>query len=137
MHRDVLRNLDVIVRGSEPTNPSELLIGDSLDDLLRKAQEAYDVVLIDSPAVLPVDDAATLGQHAGIALLVARQSTSTVTRLGEAVRRLGQLGIPLRGVVLNAMQPDVGTYGYSGAHRRSKAGTTTAAVRNRAAEVRQ
>jgi len=135
VHRDVLRNLDVIVRGSEPTNPSELLIGDALHDLLRKAQAAYDVVLIDSPAVLPVDDAATLGQHAGIALLVARQSASTVTRLGEAVKRLCQLGIPLRGVVLNAMHPDVGTYGYGGGHRKSKAGNNMATVKNRATEV--
>lgn len=137
VHRNVLHNLDLIVRGSEPTNPSELLIDDALGDLLRMAQDAYDVVLIDSPAVLPVDDAATLGQHAGIALLVARQSTSTVTRLNEAVKRLGQLGIPLRGVVLNAMQPDVGTYGYGGGPGKSKAGTTTVAVKDRATEALQ
>ena len=134
VNRNALRNLDVIVRGSEPPNPSELLIGDALGDLLQRAQGAYDVVLIDSPAVLPVDDAATLGQHAGIALLVARQSISTVTRLGEAARRLAQVGILPRGVVLNAMQPDVGTYGYGGGARKSNA-RSTATVKTRATGV--
>ena len=72
----------------------------------------YDVVIIDSPAVPPVDDAATLGQHAGTALIVARHRVTTVARLAEATKRLTQAGVLLKGVVLNGLQPNGRMHGY-------------------------
>lgn len=105
VHREVLPKLDLITRGSTPQNPSELLLGAPLGELMRAASANYDVVIIDSPAVLPVDDAATLGQHAGTALIVARHRVTTVARLAEATKRLSQAGVLLKGVVLNGLHP--------------------------------
>ena len=112
VHREVLPKLDLITRGSVPPNPSELLLGSSLGELMRTASANYDVVIIDSPAVLPVDDAATLGQHAGTALIVARHRVTTVASLAEATKRLSQAGVLLKGVVLNGLQPSARMHGY-------------------------
>ena len=112
VHREVLPKLDLITRGSVPQHPSELLLGAPLGDLMRAASASYDVVIIDSPAVLPVDDAATLGQHAGTALIVARHRVTTVARLAEATKRLTQAGVLLKGVVLNGLQPNGRMHGY-------------------------
>lgn len=112
VHREVLPKLDLITRGSVPQHPSELLLGAPLGDLMRAASANYDVVIIDSPAVLPVDDAATLGQHAGTALIVARHRVTTVARLAEATKRLSQAGVLLKGVVLNGQQPSARMHGY-------------------------
>jgi tyrosine-protein kinase Etk/Wzc len=112
VHRDVLPKLDLITRGSIPPNPSELLLSPPLGDLVRAASANYDVVIIDSPAALPVDDAATLGQHAGTALIVARHRVTTAGRLAEATKRLTQAGVLLKGVVLNGFHPSTGLHGY-------------------------
>ncbi len=112
IHREVLPKLDLITRGSVPQHPSELLLGAPLGDLMRAASANYDIVIIDSPAVLPVDDAATLGQHAGTALIVARHRVTTVARLAEATKRLTQAGVLLKGVVLNGLQPSARMHGY-------------------------
>ncbi len=112
VHGGVLPNLDLITRGSIPSNPSELLLGAPLGELMRAASANYDVVIVDSPAVLPVDDAATLGQHAGTALIVARHRVTTVARLAEATKRLARAGVLLKGVVLNGFQPRAGIHGY-------------------------
>lgn len=112
VHREVLPKLDLITRGSIPSNPSELLLSPPLGELVRAASANYDVVIIDSPAALPVDDAATLGQHAGTALIVARHRVTTAARLAEATKRLTRAGVLLKGVVLNGFHPSTGLHAY-------------------------
>jgi non-specific protein-tyrosine kinase len=69
--------LDVLPSGLLPPNPSELLGSNRMVDLVSQLRATYDVVLIDTPPLLPVTDAAVLAPRAdGVLLLVRHGSTA-------------------------------------------------------------
>ncbi|MHA7847607.1 tyrosine-protein kinase Wzc [Serratia sp. D1N4] len=107
-------NLDFISRGQVPPNPSELLMRSRLSELLAWATENYDLVLIDTPPILAVTDAAIIGHHAGAVLMVARFEANTVKEVEVSIHRLEQNGVEIKGVILNAVvQRASGYYGYA------------------------
>lgn len=103
-------NLDFIPRGQIPPNPSELLMGDRFTKFLSWASENYDLVLIDTPPVLAVTDAAIIGQQAGTSLIVARVAVNSVNEVLACIKRFDQNGINIKGVILNAMLKRAGSY---------------------------
>ena len=58
------RSLDVLAAGPVPPNPSELLGSSSMRELVARARNAYDIVIIDSPPLLAVTDPAILSRLA-------------------------------------------------------------------------
>jgi succinoglycan biosynthesis transport protein ExoP len=71
-------------------------------------------VLIDSPPVLPVTDAAILSRHADATLLLVAAGQTRRGDLLRAVERLNQVGAKILGIVLNKVTRQTGrTYGYS------------------------
>ena len=105
--------LDFVPRGEAPPNPSELLLQPRLQALLDKLDRNYDYVLIDSPPVLAVTDAAIIGNAAGTTLLVARFGVNTVREMDLCRRRLARDGVVVRGCIFNALERRAGnTYGY-------------------------
>lgn len=108
--------LDFVSRGAIPPNPSELLMHPRLKALLDWASEHYDFVLVDSPPILAVTDAAIIGQHAGTSLLVARFAKTALKEVEVAIRRFEQNGIAIKGILLNAVEKKAsnyyGNYGY-------------------------
>lgn len=96
--------LDVITRGEVPPNPSELLMHERLGALFAQANEEYDVVLVDTPPILAVTDAAIIGQHAGTNLLVARYGVNTVKEVEQAIMRFDRNNVVIKGTVLNAIE---------------------------------
>ena len=71
----------------------------------------FDIVIIDSPPLLPVADAAILAVEADGALLVTRYGKTLTQNLGLARARLEGVGARLFGAVLN-MTPKAGIEGY-------------------------
>ena len=63
---------DVLTSGPIPENPSELLGSNTISVMLTELESRYDVVLIDSPALLPVADGSELALACDAALLVVR-----------------------------------------------------------------
>ncbi|HHQ4546974.1 TPA: polysaccharide biosynthesis tyrosine autokinase [Aeromonas veronii] len=108
--------LDFICRGVVPPNPSELLMHPRFKALLDWASEHYDFVIVDSPPILAVTDAAIVGQHVGASLLVARFAKTTVKEVEVAIRRFEQNGVAIKGILLNAVEKKAssyyGNYGY-------------------------
>ncbi len=108
--------LDFVSRGAIPPNPSELLMHPRLKALLDWASEHYDFVLVDSPPILAVTDAAVIGQHVGTSLLVARFAKTALKEVEVAIRRFEQNGIAIKGILLNAVEKKAsnyyGNYGY-------------------------
>ncbi|EFE22500.1 exopolysaccharide transport family protein [Edwardsiella tarda ATCC 23685] len=102
--------LDFICRGSTPPNPSELLMHPRFQALLDWANQHYDFVIIDSPPILAVTDAAIIGQHAGTSLLVARFAKTAVKEVEVAVRRFEQNGVVIKGILLNAVEKKASSY---------------------------
>jgi receptor protein-tyrosine kinase len=106
-----VENLYILASGPLPPNPSELLSSDHAADVLAALRAEYDMVLLDSPPVLPVTDAAVLSSRVDATLLVATAGMTTRRSVSRAVELLHQVEAPLVGSVLNGVK-DEGGYGY-------------------------
>ncbi|WP_424741622.1 polysaccharide biosynthesis tyrosine autokinase [Klebsiella quasipneumoniae] len=114
---DEQQGFDFIARGQVPPNPSELLMHPRFSALLEWASQHYDLVLVDTPPLLAVTDAAIVGRLAGTVFLVARFAVTAAKEVEITQRRLEQNGIEVKGVILNAMERRAagyygGSYGY-------------------------
>ena len=110
-------NLSFISRGRIPPNPSELLMHANFASLMHQVGSRYDLVIIDTPPVLAVTDAAVIGQHAGTTLLVVRYGVNQSREIAMAKQRLEQNGVEVKGAIVNAVQKgsarSTGHYVYS------------------------
>lgn len=105
--------LTVLPSGSIPPNPSELLNSQQMNELLEGLKTSFDVIIIDTPPLLPVTDGAIVAAHADGAILVVRYGTTTRAQVTTALGALKAVDANLFGCVLN-MAPTRGTdaYGY-------------------------
>lgn len=110
--RGVGTGFDFIPTGALPHDPSEVLLSEAMRAQLETLSQRYDIVLIDTPPVLAVSDAQIVGTHAGAVFLVARHELNNVGEIQESIKRLGRAGVPVKGALLNAFQPDRSSYGY-------------------------
>lgn len=111
--------VQVLAHGEQVRDPVTLLSSQPMRALVSAAAEAYDVVVIDTPPLLPVSDTVPLLELVDAAVVVVRlgQSTrGTADRGAEIVQRIP--GIELAGVVVNDMPKGFaggyGGYGYQG-----------------------
>ncbi|TDB62198.1 polysaccharide biosynthesis tyrosine autokinase [Photorhabdus khanii] len=116
--RTYLTELDFVSRGDIPPNPSELLMHNRFKELLSWAEEHYDYVLVDTPPILAVTDAAIIGRYAGTSLLIARYYKTRVKEVDVAIRRFEQNGTHIKGVLLNAVEKNSSLY-YGGHYQYS------------------
>ena len=82
--------LDVILSGPVPPNPSELIMGDAMGELMKELKEKYDYIILDTPPVGLVSDALELAQYADVTLYIVRQNFSKkemITLLNNRVKR--------------------------------------------------
>jgi Mrp family chromosome partitioning ATPase len=112
--------LRVITSGPASMNPSELLGSDSMQKWVRYFQSTpdFDIVLIDTPPVLPVTGASALAASGAlpILLVINARKTRSVEAI-KAIEKLDMLGHKVLGIVLNAANPKEGSYYY---HRYGK-----------------
>ena len=101
--KTAVTNLDLVPRGQIPPNPSELLMAERFSELLKWASANYDLVLIDTPPILAVTDAAIVGRHAGTTLMVTRYAVNTLKEVETSLSRFEQNGIVVKGVILNSI----------------------------------
>ncbi|CAD6562342.1 GNVR domain-containing protein [Paraburkholderia sabiae] len=111
VHRQIMPGVDFVANGGYVANASELLRHSRFRRFVEWADGEYDVVLMDAPPILPVADSGIVAHLAGMVFLVARQGVTSVSDLRESVRRFGQIGVPIRGVVFNDMTSRPGKYG--------------------------
>jgi tyrosine-protein kinase Etk/Wzc len=105
--------LDVLAAGELPEDPAALLEGPALQELLAQAAKRYDVVVVDTPAILAVTDPALVARHAGLSFLVLRAGEHPVEEIALAVKRLRQGGARVDGAILNDLRPSrYGRYRY-------------------------
>jgi capsular exopolysaccharide synthesis family protein len=97
--------------GSGGHDPSRLLQGERLGQLIARLREAFDVVLIDAPPVLPVPDALLIGRWTDGAIVAVRHDSSRFPLVERAQKRLTSIGVPLLGAVVNGVRPAESSYG--------------------------
>jgi capsular exopolysaccharide synthesis family protein len=110
--------LSVLPAGTVPPNPSELLGSAAMGRLITDLRSKYDVVLFDTPPLLPVTDAAILSRFVGGVILVVAAGRANRHHVGGAISALENVGTKVSGIVLTMLPtkgPDAygyGRYGY-------------------------
>jgi Mrp family chromosome partitioning ATPase len=109
--------LKVLVAGDPPPDPGEFISTASLGRVLDELVEAFDLVLIDSPPLLSVGDAAALSMKVDAMVVIARLKVvkrSTLQELSRALQTCGtsQLGYVATGAELEEGYGDGGYYYY-------------------------
>ena len=101
-------NLHVLTAGDRPPNPSQLLDSPAMQKLLEDAAQAYDLVVIDAPPVLPVVDAALVARRSDGVLLVTRLRSTRRQHLRGALAALERVGATCLGVVATNAPDEAG-----------------------------
>jgi capsular exopolysaccharide synthesis family protein len=105
-----------LTAGQARRNPTDLLQGDALSVVRQKLSPHFDWILIDSPPVIPLTDALSLGRQANGSLLVARAGRTPSEAIEKAIELLGRQHV--LGIVLNRVEEISrlysGCYPYSG-----------------------
>ncbi|MCJ5258402.1 polysaccharide biosynthesis tyrosine autokinase [Klebsiella pneumoniae] len=107
---------DFISRGMVPPNPAELLMHKNFGQLISWASSNYDIVILDTPPILAVTDAAIIGNYAGTTLLVARFEVNTAKEIEVSIKRFEHGGVIVKGCILNGVVKKASSYysyGYS------------------------
>jgi capsular exopolysaccharide synthesis family protein len=103
----------LLASGPLPPSPAELLSSSRTADLIRTLSDQADIVLIDSPPVLPVTDSLVLSQRVDATVLVSSAGVTTRKAAARAAEMLLQVDAPLVGAVLNGMKEESGYGGYA------------------------
>ncbi|MGH3217628.1 MAG: polysaccharide biosynthesis tyrosine autokinase [Streptosporangiaceae bacterium] len=106
--------LTLLPSGPVPPNPAELLNSAQAQEIFARLRHHFDLVLIDSPPVLPVTDAAVLARHADATLLLAAAGQTRRADLHRAAEKLNQVNAQILGIVLNKVSRQTErSYGYT------------------------
>jgi capsular exopolysaccharide synthesis family protein len=107
--------MSLVSAGTMRRDAPELLGSQALPGLIAELRSMFDVVIIDTPPVLAVTDAALISAATDATLLVVRASQTDRNALAEATARLRHLKVPLMGVVMSDVRLGPGRrYGYYG-----------------------
>lgn len=122
--------LSVLPCGPQPPNPSELLSSQNMKALLAELRSTFDLVVIDTPPLLPVTDAAIAAAISDGAILIVRHGRATRQQLGQCRDALAAVDARLLGAVLS-MSPMKGpdAYEYGGYYSTEPSSAAPAAVK--------
>lgn len=114
LRNSVVKGLSVIVGGKTILSPTDMLAGERFRSLLRGLREQFDLVILDTPPILPVPDAVTISEQVDAFILLFRFSHTPYQLFHQAIDELGERKIV--GVVLNGEEkkPDKYYHKYYG-----------------------
>lgn len=113
--------LNVLPSGPIPPNPADLFGSEQMRRIWPALYEKYDYIVVDSPPVLNVTDAALLSSQVDGVLLVVRATRTRIESLQEAESQLKRANARIIGVILN-QTPMSGSQGYYSYSYRYRAG---------------
>lgn len=105
-----IKKLDLLASGPIPPNPAELLGSKKVKVLLEELKEDYDIVILDSPPVGLVTDAAILSTLADGVILVCAVEETIIEEAKEAKSLLDKVKANILGVVMNKIPLSKGSY---------------------------
>lgn len=104
--------LSVITSGRMPPNPAELLTSNKMLQIFVSLSENHDLVIVDTPPLLSVTDAAALSTNVDGVILVIKPGVTKSGALTLALSQLNAVRARVLGVVLNGVDPASRKYGY-------------------------
>ncbi len=105
-------NLDVILAGPIPPNPSELIASEKTKELFDELQKTYEYIVIDTPPVGLVTDAFLLNEYADVSLFLIRQNYSRKKPFELIIKDIEQKQINNFGILMNDVKLRWKEYGY-------------------------
>jgi succinoglycan biosynthesis transport protein ExoP len=120
-----LPNLAIVTSGPIPPNPSELLVSSRFQALVEGLKKEFDVVICDSPPLLPVADARVLSRTMEKTILVAKANKTPYDLAARALKTLTDINVHVLGIVINGFdQKKSGyyNYDYSSYHQENNKG---------------
>ena len=113
--------LYVMPCGSRPKDPAELLSRPEYENLLEVLREEYDYVIVDTPPVLVVTDAAAVASRVDSVILTMRLSRHDRAAGLKTLEQLREMGTTIAGIVINGVEESdgYGSYHYSGYQYRN------------------
>jgi polysaccharide biosynthesis transport protein len=115
--------------GTPIQDASRVLQSRKFELLMTQLRQLYDLIIIDSPPILPVPDALILGKWADGAVLAARYDISRFPQVERARRQLDNAGIAILGTVINGMRHSESYYGrYTYSRRRSSQSDSSSTI---------
>ncbi|MCH7823466.1 MAG: polysaccharide biosynthesis tyrosine autokinase [Acidobacteria bacterium] len=102
-------NLHLLPSGSNPLNPAELLSSKSMRDLLDELRDAFDIIIIDTPPIIPVTDSAVLAEHTDGVVLIYEVGKVGRDVLKRAKSHFDNVNADIWGVVMNDVRAEAET----------------------------
>ena len=96
-----VKGLDLLLSGPVPPDPSRLIESQRVKDTINTLKERYDMVIIDTPPALAVNDAIVIGAAADGVLLVIESERATFAMVEHVKETMTKANLNLIGVVLN------------------------------------
>lgn len=93
--------ISLLMKGNIPPNPAELLLSNRMENLLKKLENEFDYIFIDTPPVEVVSDATSLLKCVDGYLMIVRSEYSDIEILRESVEKLEHLHAVIYGFILN------------------------------------
>ncbi|MBN2730031.1 MAG: polysaccharide biosynthesis tyrosine autokinase [Bacteroidales bacterium] len=107
IRKSALANLDFITAGPEPINPSELILGEKMNEMLEYLRGKYAYVIIDTPPIGLVSDAMKCLQNADYPIYVIRANFSERNFIYNVERLYNENNFRYLSVILNNVDPDI------------------------------
>lgn len=107
-----ITNLDVVFTGPYAPNPAELLYEPKLDEFIRTQRENYDYIIIDTPPLTNIVDAAVIGRCVDGAVIVVKSSAVSQRMVRKIKEQLEKVNCKIIGAVLNGLEMKKSGYRY-------------------------
>ncbi|MBN2036179.1 MAG: polysaccharide biosynthesis tyrosine autokinase [Chitinispirillaceae bacterium] len=124
MQNSVYDELKLITSGERPHNPAELLGTYRFDLLIKELRHRADIIIFDSPALLPVSDTLTMAPKMDACIFILRTMWTPLKAAKQAIHQLSRIGCHVLGGIFNGVSPSRAYYpyyyGYYGYYSYSK-----------------
>lgn len=108
VRKSAVPGLDTVSTGTSVSAPADLLAGDGFGTFIEEARKRYDLVLLDTPPILPVADTMSMRERLDGLIFVYRAGFTPLTMFKQATEEIGEKKI--LGVVLNGVEPKSDRY---------------------------
>ena len=115
-----VNDLYVMVSGSYPPNPSELLASKRFEELLLELKKYFKMIILDCPPIVGLNDAFVLAKKADRTVLVANCEKTSMDVLERTKNELEKVGIKIAGIILNESEVRNNKYYYYGNYYRDE-----------------
>ncbi len=105
-------NLYLLPTGPIPPNPAELLASKRMQFLMRRLEDYFDLIIYDTPPVLPVTDSQIIASQVDGVVVVVRYNYTTKNTIRQTKEKLDAVDANILGYVLNAVKGEHEEYSY-------------------------